>query len=174
MAEEKKKKAKKKTANKKVANKKTVKKTVKKKSVKTKKTPAKKVDTKKAHSSIEKKAKKVSEKDLQDLIGREEEVIEKLKKVPGVFEKLVNRMRLLFEMLKDFWKGEYREVPWYTIAIAVAAVLYFINPFDIILDIIPGAGYLDDVVVIGFVYKAIHEDLKTYCKFKGYDTELFF
>ena len=79
-----------------------------------------------------------------------------------------------FEMLKDFWKGEYREVPWYTIAISVAAVLYFINPFDIIIDVIPGAGYIDDVVVIGFVYKAIHEDLKTYCKFKGYDPDLFF
>ncbi len=174
MVEEKKGKAKKKTANKKVAKKKTVKKTVKKKSAKAKKTPANKVDTKKAHSSIEKKAKKVSEKDLKDLMGREEEIIEKLKKVPGVFEKLVNRMKLLFEMLKDFWIGEYREVPWYTIAIAVAAVLYFINPFDIILDIIPGVGYLDDVVVIGFVYKAIREDLKTYCKFKGYDPDLFF
>ena len=174
MAEEKKKKAKKKTANKKVARKKTAKKTVKKKSAKAKKTPAKKVDTKKAHSDIEKKARKVSEKDLKDLIGREEEVIEKLKKVPGAFEKLVSRMKLLFEMLKDFWKGEYREVPWYTIAIAAAAVLYFINPFDIIFDIIPGAGYIDDVVVIGFVYKAIHEDLKTYCKFKGYDPDLFF
>lgn len=174
MAEAKKKKAKKKTVKKNMAKKKTAKKSVKRKGVKTEATPIKKVDTKKARSSIEKKAQKVSEKDLKDLIGREEEVIEKLKKVPGTFEKLVNRMKLLFGMLQDFWKGEYREVPWYTIAIAVAAVLYFINPFDIIFDIIPGAGYLDDAVVIGFVYKAIYEDLKTYCRFKGYDPDLYF
>jgi uncharacterized membrane protein YkvA (DUF1232 family) len=183
MAEAKKKKAKKKVAQKNVAKKKAKKKTVKKKSAKVKKkTQAKKVkkkavpkiDTKKAKVDLEETAKRVSDRDLRELIGREDEIRQKLKQVPEAFKKLISRMRLLLEMLKDYWKGDYRDVPWYTIAMVIAAVLYFINPFDIIFDVIPGAGYIDDVLVIGLVFKSMQADLKRYCAYKGYGPDLYF
>lgn len=42
--------------------------------------------------------------------------------------------------------------PW---VLAVFALLYFISPIDPIPDIIPIAGLLDDVAVVGWVVKTI-------------------
>jgi len=176
MAESKKKTAKKKAdvKTKKATAKKTRK--VKKKSVKRKKAVAaeKVIDGRKLRKDLEEKAKRVSDRDVEDLIEREQELEKKIRKVPGSFGKLINQLRLLYEMIKDYWKGDYREVPWYSIAMAAAAVLYFINPFDIIPDVIPGIGYLDDALVIGLVFKSIREDLKKYCAFRGYDPGEYF
>lgn len=38
-------------------------------------------------------------------------------------------------------------------AIIVGALLYFINPFDLIPDITPLLGFIDDMGVIGLVYR---------------------
>jgi uncharacterized membrane protein YkvA (DUF1232 family) len=38
-------------------------------------------------------------------------------------------------------------------AIIVGALLYFINPFDLIPDITPVLGFVDDMGVIGLVYR---------------------
>ncbi|UCG77445.1 MAG: DUF1232 domain-containing protein [Nitrospirota bacterium] len=138
------------------------------------KTDKKKVDERNARNKIEKKARRISDKDVRELIDKEEEIGKKLSRVPGGMEKLVNRLRLLYEMTRDYWKGNYKEIPWYSIAMAVAALLYFLNPFDIIMDIVPGIGYVDDVLVIGLVFKSINEDLRKYCSVKGYDPEMYF
>ena len=56
--------------------------------------------------------------------------------------------------------GEYTRVPWRTIALAMGALLYFLNPLDLIPDMILFAGYLDDVAVIGMVMSSIRSDLE--------------
>jgi uncharacterized membrane protein YkvA (DUF1232 family) len=38
-------------------------------------------------------------------------------------------------------------------AIIIGALLYFINPFDLIPDIVPFFGFMDDMTVIGLVYR---------------------
>ena len=38
-------------------------------------------------------------------------------------------------------------------AIIIGALLYFINPFDLIPDITPLLGFIDDMGVIGLVYR---------------------
>lgn len=38
-------------------------------------------------------------------------------------------------------------------AIIVGALLYFINPFDLLPDITPFLGFIDDMGVIGLVYR---------------------
>lgn len=38
-------------------------------------------------------------------------------------------------------------------AIIIGALLYFINPFDLVPDITPLVGFLDDMSVIGLVYR---------------------
>ncbi len=68
----------------------------------------------------------------------------------------------LFRMLLAWTKGEYKKVPLQTVMLAVAAVIYFINPFDAIHDYLPGAGYLDDASVLAFVMKSLQSDLEEF------------
>lgn len=68
---------------------------------------------------------------------------------------------LLYDLLRDWWDGEYA-LPWKTAAAVTGALLYFINPFDVVPDCIPVVGYLDDAVVIGACLRLIRADLKAY------------
>jgi uncharacterized membrane protein YkvA (DUF1232 family) len=46
-------------------------------------------------------------------------------------------------------------------AIAIGALLYFINPFDLIPDALVGVGYLDDIAVASVAISAIVNGTKT-------------
>jgi uncharacterized membrane protein YkvA (DUF1232 family) len=132
------------------------------------------IDKQKLKKDIEAKAGQISEKDIEELLERNDTFEEKLKKIPDALARLLKQVKLLFEMIKDYRNGLYKEIPWYSLAMAVAAILYFINPIDIIPDFILVVGLVDDALVVGFVMKAIQEDLKKYCIFKGYALEEFF
>lgn len=110
----------------------------------------------------------VEKKDVRRLVQNREQFDDKLQDVPGRLRKFVLQLRLLFELVQDWWSGEYKKVPWLTIALAAAAILYFINPFDLVPDVIPVVGYLDDAAVVALAVVALQEDLKEYCRFKGY------
>jgi uncharacterized membrane protein YkvA (DUF1232 family) len=62
-------------------------------------------------------------------------------------------------MLKAWSKGDYQSVPWKTIVLSLATIIYFLNPFDVAPDFIPGIGYLDDAVVLGFVVNSMKKEL---------------
>ncbi|HDH96333.1 MAG TPA: DUF1232 domain-containing protein [Proteobacteria bacterium] len=123
---------------------------------------------------LEEKAKTVSEEDIERLIADEDSFERKVARVPGAFNRMVNQLKLLFEMIKDYWNGNYKEVPWLTIATIVAAVIYFINPFDLVPDFIPGIGFVDDALVISLAIRAIQKDLEKYCIHRGLDPAQYF
>jgi uncharacterized membrane protein YkvA (DUF1232 family) len=53
-------------------------------------------------------------------------------------------------------------VPWFTIASIVAALLYILNPLDLVPDFIPGIGYIDDLAVFSIGMGWIETDLHKY------------
>lgn len=79
---------------------------------------------------------------------------------------LGRQILLLYDMLRAWWRKDFN-LPWKTAAAITAALLYFINPFDIVPDFIPVVGYLDDVVVVGACLKLIQADLRAFAESKG-------
>ena len=65
----------------------------------------------------------------------------------------------LFRLSQAWARSEYTSVPWRSILYAAAAVLYFVNPVDLIPDAIVGLGFVDDVAVVSAVVRAIRRDL---------------
>jgi uncharacterized membrane protein YkvA (DUF1232 family) len=61
-------------------------------------------------------------------------------------------MRLLAMMGSDYLSGAYTRVPAFTIWVIIFALLYVAGPFDLIPEIIPGMGWLDDAFVVGLVF----------------------
>lgn len=75
---------------------------------------------------------------------------------------------LLFGLVRDYIKGVYRDVSWRSIAAVAAMLLYMISPLDLMSDVIPVVGWLDDVAVIVLCLKIIRPDLE---KYRGYRKE---
>ena len=110
-------------------------------------------------------ADKVGEEDVKETLGKEDE-IKKLFKRVKVLAKYCNDLCEIFELLRDRVAGIYMETPWTTIAALTGALIYVLSPFDLILDIIPGIGFLDDAIVIGLAIKLAQPDLEKYRAWK--------
>ena len=72
----------------------------------------------------------------------------------------------MINMLKDYHRGIYHNVPWFTIASIVVGLLYVLNPLDIVPDFIPGLGYVDDLSVLSIALKFIETDIHSYLDWK--------
>ena len=68
-------------------------------------------------------------------------------------------------MISDSIQGRYK-IPLRTIGAISFTLLYFANPFDIIPDVIPFVGYIDDAFVVSLCIKFIGTDLEKYRKWK--------
>ena len=86
----------------------------------------------------------------------------------GRIASIKNDLVTVLELLRAWMKGEYGEVPWSTLILGTGAVIYFVNPFDAIPDILPAAGLLDDASVLGFVLAAAKNDIE---KFRNHKIE---
>ena len=69
---------------------------------------------------------------------------------------------VLGRLIKAYALGEYREVPWKTILLIVAAVVYFVNPLDLVPDIIPLTGLTDDFAVLVWVYNSVSNEIEKF------------
>ena len=65
----------------------------------------------------------------------------------------------------DFQRGEeYKEIPLGTMVAIVSALIYWVSPIDIIPDVIPGLGQVDDALVVAVCLAMVKSDLDDYKK----------
>ena len=70
-------------------------------------------------------------------------------------------------LAKAYALGHYRAVPWKTMLILLAALIYFVNPLDLIPDLLPVAGFTDDFAVLIWVYSAIEEEIDKFVSWEA-------
>ena len=105
----------------------------------------------------------VTKKDARRLIRRGVPEAEELARAtPGWKVNLASQVKLLFDMLRAWWRGRV-DFPKATAFAITAALLYFINPLDLVPDILPVAGLIDDATVIAACIRLIQSDLRAYC-----------
>jgi len=96
--------------------------------------------------------------DIARVTQRAKDIEDKLPKLKA----WMGQGKLILSMVKDYWSGKYREVPYWVISAGALALLYVLNPVDVIPDIILGVGYLDDATVVAFCLKLIERELERY------------
>jgi uncharacterized membrane protein YkvA (DUF1232 family) len=74
--------------------------------------------------------------------------------------------KLLLAIVSDYRKGAYRKIPRWSVAVIAFALLYVLNPFDIIADIIAVVGFLDDAAVVAGCLLLVERDLNEYKQWK--------
>jgi len=72
----------------------------------------------------------------------------------------------LIPLIKDYWKGTYRDISVKSIVIFVVALAYIISPIDLIPDYITGLGQIDDAVILGLSLYFLEKDLQKYKEWK--------
>ena len=110
-------------------------------------------------------AQNVTQKDIQKVISRSEDIQRKFS-ARGPLARFVEDGKLLMSIVKDYWAGAYRQVPYGVIASSVFTLIYVLNPFDMVPDVLPLIGQLDDVAVLGACLLMVEHDLHTYKDWK--------
>ncbi|GAB3772447.1 hypothetical protein GCM10028818_12660 [Spirosoma horti] len=72
------------------------------------------------------------------------------------------QLGIVTRLVKAYASGEYRQLPWKTLISIVAVLLYFVNPLDIIPDILPIVGFADDIALVGWLFSSIGSDIEKF------------
>lgn len=115
----------------------------------------------KADQTLRDSARKVTERDLEKVLDKEQEIERKVR-ASGALREYLNAVVSMYALIKAYWQGDYREIPWFTIAAIVAALLYVFNPMDILPDMLPFFGLIDDAMVIATCLKLVKQDLSKF------------
>jgi uncharacterized membrane protein YkvA (DUF1232 family) len=110
-------------------------------------------------------AEKVTEKDVEKVINKSEELQKKFS-ARGPLARFVEDGKLLIAIVKDYWNKSYRQIPYGVIASVVFTLIYVLNPFDMMPDVLPIIGQLDDVAVLGACLILVEQDLHKYKAWK--------
>jgi uncharacterized membrane protein YkvA (DUF1232 family) len=90
-----------------------------------------------------------------------EKAKKKAQKKSGPLKEVWEALMTFFRLLKAYAKKEYREIPWESIVLILACVIYLVMPIDLISDFLPG-GYIDDATLIAWTMRSVALDIENF------------
>lgn len=118
-----------------------------------------------ATAIVTKEADRVTDQDIEKVLDKSEEIRRHFE-TGGPLGKFVDEFKLLMAVVKDYRRGKYRKIPFWTVAAIVGALLYVLNPVDLIPDFLPLVGQIDDAAVVAACLLMVRQDLHKYKKWK--------
>jgi len=110
-------------------------------------------------------SKKISNEDVEKVVTKAQDIQKKFS-AGGPLARFIEDGKLLIAIVKDYWSGAYRQVPYGTIAAIVFTLIYVFNPLDLIPDVLPVVGQIDDATVVAACLLLTEQDLQTYKQWK--------
>lgn len=84
----------------------------------------------------------------------------------GLAARIIQDLKLLIPLIRDYWKGTYRDVSAKSIIVFIVALAYIISPIDVIPDYILGLGQIDDAAILGLSLYFLEKDIMKYKDWK--------
>ncbi len=92
-----------------------------------------------------------------------EDAVGKINHIPrGPFAETWPYLMAMIRLLRAYRQGEYRDISLQNLLIVIAAIIYFVSPFDVIPDWVPVFGHIDDAIVVRLALKSVGGDLDTF------------
>jgi len=110
-------------------------------------------------------AEKVTPKEIEKVVEHADEIRQQFQ-ARGPLKRFIEDGKMLISLLKDYRKGNYRTALVGTIAAAAFALIYVFNPFDLVPDVLPFIGAVDDASIIAACLMMIERDLIKYRDWK--------
>ena len=115
-------------------------------------------------AEVEKQAKKIKPEDAEKVVKKRKTINQKASR--GPLKKMTSDIMLMVALIIDYWWGRYVRTPWWTISAILVALLWILNPLDLVPDAIPLFGLLDDAAVVAVVMAMTEQDLADYKAWK--------
>ena len=84
-------------------------------------------------------------------------------KLPAIekapFKEFWAYFQAMLRLIRAYYRREYRNVSAQNLIMIVGAIIYILNPFDLIPDWIAGLGFADDAVVLAFAVRQTRQTL---------------
>lgn len=87
-----------------------------------------------------------------------------VRKVAGIplLQGVLGEVEVVLDLMRDYWSGRYREIPRWVVGALAFALLYFINPIELIPEFVPVIGYLDDAALLLLALRLTREYVEKY------------
>jgi uncharacterized membrane protein YkvA (DUF1232 family) len=97
---------------------------------------------------------------LRKLVG---DAREKINHIPrGPFAETWPYLMAMIRLIRAYHQLEYRDISAQNLLVIVAAIIYFVSPFDVIPDSVPILGNIDDAFVVRLAMKSVSADLDAF------------
>lgn len=96
---------------------------------------------------------------VKDLISDTYKKASEKKDVGTIAHEVWESLQILSRLIKSSVSGDYTGIPKATIVGAIAVLLYFLSPIDLIPDFLPAIGLLDDVALLAWFMSSIKAEM---------------
>lgn len=76
------------------------------------------------------------------------------------------KLLTLGRLLRAFFNGSYKAIGMRPVISIIAAAIYFVNPADIVPDIIPMSGLVDDFGILIWTYQSIQVEIDNFLEWE--------
>ncbi len=104
---------------------------------------------------------RMTDANIESVEARRSSILEKIAGIP-LLKDILDQVELIMDLVRDYWSGRYRELPRWVVGALTFALLYFINPIELIPEFVPVIGYLDDVALLLLVLRLTRAHLEKY------------
>ena len=106
-------------------------------------------------------------KDPEALRALFHEAMRKAKSIPKEpFKDLWGYFQAMLRLIRAYYRGEYRDVRLMNLVIIIGAIIYVLDPWDLIPDWIPGIGFADDATILAFAIQKTRETLEDFTRWE--------
>lgn len=103
--------------------------------------------------------------DVETTLSQREQAAEKAAQDASIHPRMQRQVDVALQLLSDHDAGACPQVPFQTISLLTAAMLYLLNPMDVIPDWLPG-GTSDDALVMELAFEMGAPGIERYCTWK--------
>ncbi len=104
--------------------------------------------------------------DVESLLGQAASARRKLAAHAQAPPRLQRQLDIALRMLGDHAARRCPQIPYHTVALLAAAVLYFLRPVDAVPDWLPRVGLSDDALIFELAFELGQAGVERYCAWK--------
>ncbi|HEY9032630.1 MAG TPA: DUF1232 domain-containing protein [Pseudomonadales bacterium] len=87
---------------------------------------------------------------------------EKMQRRIGALGEIRQSLLAFLRLIKAWAAGRYRSIPWNSLLLIVASVVYFVMPFDVVPDFLVALGLVDDLALLAWVARQCKKDIDAF------------